>query len=148
VQILYPAPAGENVRPQGEDVRQGELVLAERRILRPQEVGVLAMLGRQNVDVYRRPRVGLMSPGDELLPLGAQLDGDKIYESNSYVLEALIRQNGGEAVRLGIVADDLDAVRQSLLDAIEQGVDLFLSTGGVSVGAFDYVRRCSNGKAN
>lgn len=140
VQIFYPAPAGENVRPSGEDVRSGELVLSPNRPLRPQEVGVLAMLGKQDIQVYRRPRVGLMSPGDELLPLGAALEDGKIYESNSYVLEALIKQNGGQAVRIGIVPDNLDAVRESLERAIDQGVDLFLSTGGVSVGAFDFVR--------
>lgn len=140
VRIFYPAPPGENVRPKGQDVRQGELVLAEKRRLRPQEIGVLAMLGMQEIEVYRRPRLGLMSPGDELLPLGADLQGGKIYESNSYVLEALIEQNGGQTLRLGIVPDDLDAVRQTLDNAIAEGVDLFLSTGGVSVGAFDYVR--------
>ena len=140
VEIFFPAPEGENVRPSGEDVCKGELVLTQQRILRPQEIGVLAMLGLQEIEVYRQPRLGLMSPGDELLPLGAKLEGAKIFESNSYVLEALIKQMGGETLRMGIVPDNLDAVRKSLDEAIEQGVDLFLSTGGVSVGAFDYVR--------
>lgn len=140
VAIYYPAPVGENVRPAGEDVRKGELVLPPQRVLRPQEIGVLAMLGLQEIKVQRRPRLGLMSPGDELLPLGAPLEGGKIYESNSYVLEALIEQNGAQTLRMGIVPDDLDAVRESLDRAIAEGVDLFLSTGGVSVGAFDYVR--------
>lgn len=140
VEIHYPAPPGENVRPKGQDVRVGETVLNPRQRLRAQDVGVLAMLGLPEIPLYRRPKVGLMSPGDELLPLGAPLEDGKIYESNSYVLEALIAQNGGQVHRMGIVPDELDAVRHTLQQAVEAGVDLFLSTGGVSVGAFDYVR--------
>ncbi len=140
VQVFVSIPEGENVRPRGEDVRQGERVLSPNRRLRPQDVGVLAMLGMPEVPVFRRPRVGLMSPGDELLPLGMPLEDGKIYESNSYVLEALIAQSGGEVVRLGIVPDTMRAVRDSLDSAVDEGVDLFLSTGGVSVGAYDFVR--------
>jgi len=140
VRVYVAIPDGENVRPRGQDVRLGEPVLSPNRRLRPQDVGVLAMLGMSNVPVYRRPRIGLMSPGDELLPLGAPLEAGKIYESNSYVLEALVAQSGGQVVRLGIVPDTLEAVRQSLQDAIAQDVDVLLSTGGVSVGAFDFVR--------
>ena len=140
VQVYVSVPVGENVRPRGQDVRQGELVLNPNRRLRAQDVGVMAMLGMAEVPVYRRPRVGLMSPGDELVPLGEPLEDGKIYESNSYVLEALSDQSGADVLRLGIVPDTMDAVRQSLQIAVEEGVDLFLSTGGVSVGAFDFVR--------
>jgi len=140
VQVYQSVAVGENVRPRGQDVRAGETVLNPDRRLRPQDVGVLAMLGMPDVPVYRRPRVGLMSPGDELLPLGAPLEAGKIYESNSYMLAALIAQSGGDVARLGIVPDTMEAVRQSLQGAIAGGVDLLLSTGGVSVGAFDYVR--------
>ncbi len=140
VSVFVSILTGENVRPRGQDVRHGELVLNPNRRLRPQDVGVLAMLGMAEVPVYRRPRVGLMSPGDELLPLGQPLEDGKIYESNSYVLEALVERVGGEVVRLGIVPDTMDAVRRSLQAAIEEGVDVFLSTGGVSVGAYDFVR--------
>ncbi len=140
VRVYVAIPEGENVRPRGQDVRVGEPVLNPNRRLRPQDVGVLAMLGLPDVPVYRRPRVGLMTPGDELLPLGAPLEGGKIYESNSYVLEALVIQSGGEVLRLGIIPDTMDAVRQSLQEAVAGGVDVLLSTGGVSVGAFDFVR--------
>ena len=140
IQIFVSIPAGENVRPRGEDVSQGELVLNPNRRLRPQDVGVLAMLGMQKIPVFRQPRVGLMSPGDELLPLGAPLEDGKIYESNSFVLEALVAQSGGQVVRLGIVPDTMKDVRESLQKAVAKGVDVFLSTGGVSVGVFDFVR--------
>ena len=140
VQIFVAIPVSENIRPRGQDVRLGEPVLSPNRRLRPQDIGVLAMLGMPKVPVYRRPRIGLMSPGDELLPLGAPLEAGKIYESNSFVLEALVAQGGGQVVRLGIVPDTMEAVRQSLQDAVAQGVDVLLSTGGVSVGAFDFVR--------
>jgi len=140
VQVYQAIPAGENVRHRGEDLHTGEPVLSPNKKMRPQDIGVIAMLGIPDIPVYRRPRIGLMSPGDELLPLGVPLQEGKIYESNSFVLEALIRENGGEAIRIGIVPDTMDAVRQSLRDAVAKGVDVLLSTGGVSVGAYDFVR--------
>jgi molybdopterin molybdotransferase len=140
VQIFRAASVGANVRPRGQDLRAGEQVLSPHMRLQPQDVGVLAMLGQSQVPVYRRPRVGLLFPGDELLPVDTPLVPGKIYESNSYVLDALVVQNGGQTSNLGIVPDNLDAVRQSLDEMVAQGVDLLLSTGGVSVGAFDFVR--------
>ncbi len=140
VSIFHAAQVGENVRPQGQDVQKGERVLVPNRRLRPQDVGVLAMIGAAEVRVFRRPRIGVMSPGDELLKPGVALEPGKIYESNSYMLQALISQLGAEVLDMGIVPDDLDSVRQKIEDAVDDGVDLLLSTGGVSVGAFDFVR--------
>ena len=140
VQICHPAAPGANLRPRGQDVRTGETVLTPRRRLRPQDVGVLAMLGMSQIPVFRRPRVGILSPGDELLHPGETLQPGKIYESNSYVLKGLVTQCGGNVYSLGIIPDDFDAVRNSLDTAVESGVDCLLSSGGVSVGAFDFVR--------
>lgn len=140
VQIYCPAAAGANLRSPGQDVCKGDTVLTPGRRLRPQDVGVLAMLGVSQIPVYRQPRAGILSPGDELLPPGAPIQPGKIYDANSYVLRGLVTQTGGLALPLGIIPDDFAAVRQSLDAAIENGVDFLLSSGGVSVGAFDFVR--------
>ncbi|RME07804.1 MAG: molybdopterin molybdenumtransferase MoeA [Anaerolineae bacterium] len=140
IRVFRSLQPGDYVRPRGQDVKKGETVLTAPHRLRAQDLGVLAMLGQAEVEVFRAPKVGLMTPGDELLPLDAPLEPGKLYESNSYTLAALIERLGGRVVRLGIVRDGLEAVQQRLAWALEQGVDLLLSTGGVSVGAFDFVR--------
>lgn len=140
VSIFRAARAGDNVRPAGQDVRLGELVLEPGQRLRPQDLGFLAMLGISQVAVYRRPRVAILSTGDELLPAGAPLAPGKIYDSNTPTLIALVQRYGGEAIDLGIARDREDDVRRCLSQAVEQKADLVLSSAGVSVGAFDFVR--------
>jgi molybdopterin molybdotransferase len=140
VRVFRPVSSGENVRPAGQDVRAGEIVLSSHRRLRPQDIGLLAMLGIGEVVVFRRPRIGLLSTGDELLPVDAPLEPGKIYDSNSYTLFALVRRFGCDPVPLGIANDEAMAVERLLDQAISQKVDLILSTAGVSVGAFDFVK--------
>jgi molybdopterin molybdotransferase len=140
VQIYRAADAGENVRPQGQDVQHGDLVLPVQTWLRPQEIGFLAMLGVAHVPVTRRPRVAIFSSGDELVPVGQPLQPGQIHDSNTYTLTALVKQNGGQVIDLGIVPDNAQAVEETLDQAVEQGVDLLLTSAGVSVGAFDFVR--------
>ena len=140
VQIYRAANQGENVRPQGQDVQRGELVLAAGAWLRPQEIGFLAMLGVAQVPVIRRPRVAIFSSGDELVPVGQPLEPGQIHDSNTYTLTGLVQQNGGQVIDLGIVPDQAQAVEETLDQAVDQGVDLLLTSAGVSVGAFDFVR--------
>jgi molybdopterin molybdotransferase len=140
VRVFSPVKAGENVRPRGQDVRAGETVLPAGLRLRPQDIGFLAMLGVVEVRVHRLPKVAIFSTGDELVPVGGQLSPGKIHDSNSYTLIAQIERYGGEAISLGIVRDDLRAVKSCLDQALDAGVDLIISTAGVSVGAFDFVR--------
>jgi molybdopterin molybdotransferase len=148
VQIIKPAKAGANVRTRGQDLGAGEIVLNKGRLLKPQDLGLLAMLGFANVLVYRRPRVALFSSGDELLPVEAPLEKGKIRDSNSYALAALIEGAGAEVIRLGVAKDNHDSVRNLLEEAVERNVDLILSSAGVSVGAFDFVKDVieANGK--
>jgi molybdopterin molybdotransferase len=141
VRIYHPAKAGENVRPQGQDVRAGERVLTAQTYLRAQEVGFLAMLGEAQVKVYRRPRIGLISTGDELMPVEERLEPGKIHDSNVYILAALVEKYGGESFNLGIAADRQESVMEVLERAYQADVDLILSSAGVSVGAFDFVRK-------
>lgn len=140
VRIHRRTQQGENVRPSGQDVSRGEVVLQPGVRLRPQDVGFLAMLGVSRVPVRRRPRVAIFSTGDELLPVELPLTPGKIHDSNTYTLLALVRQAGGEGINLGIVPDQAQAVRDRLDQAVGQSVDLILSSAGVSVGAFDFVR--------
>ncbi|MGZ9222266.1 MAG: molybdopterin molybdotransferase MoeA, partial [Anaerolineales bacterium] len=115
VQIFKPAKSGWNTRPRGMDLRAGEIVLNKGRVLKPQDLGLLAMLGFANVVVYRRPRIALFSSGDELLDVDAPLEAGKIRDSNSYTLAALVEETGAEVIRLGVAKDNQEAV-QALLD--------------------------------
>lgn len=132
---------GRNVRPAGEDVRRGELILATGALLRPQEVGMLAALGRREVACIRRPRVGLLATGDEVVEIDAPLAPGKIRNANSYSNAAQVLKYGGVPVMLGIARDREDAVSASLREGMRQGIDLLITSGGISVGDFDVVKR-------
>ncbi|MCZ2126991.1 MAG: molybdopterin molybdotransferase MoeA [Anaerolineales bacterium] len=131
---------GENVRSRGTDIRNGEQVLAKGRELRAQDVGLLAMLGRAQISVYQKARVALMSSGDELLGADEALTAGKIRDANSYVLAAALAKHGAEVVRLGVAKDTRESVAQTLNRAAAQNADLILSSAGVSVGAFDFIK--------
>ncbi len=148
VQVFRPADAGWNIRPRGMDILSGEIVLYKGRILKPQDLGLLSMLGFATVGVFRRPRVALFSSGDELLPPEAALQEGKIRDSNSYTLAALIEDAGTEVIRLGVARDNYDSVLALLEQAVDLKVDMILSSAGVSVGAFDFVKEVieSNGR--
>jgi molybdopterin molybdotransferase len=140
VSVYAPARPGQNIRKRGSDVTAGQEVLPARVRLRPQDLGLLAMLGAAQVRVHRRPRVAILSSGDELLPVDAVLEPGKVREANSYALAALAESAGGEVLRLGIAADRREAVEALLETAAADKVDMILSSAGVSVGAFDYVK--------
>ncbi len=140
VEIYRPVRAGDYVRPRGQDVSAGEVVIPAGERLTPQGLGLLSMIGQSRIPVHRRPRVAIFSSGDELLPVEEPLTPGKIHDANSYILIAAVEEAGGEAVHLGIVPDRADAVRAVLQSAAAQDVDLILSSAGVSVGAFDFVR--------
>jgi molybdopterin molybdotransferase len=140
VQVMLSVQSGEFIRPKGQDVRTGELILPKGVRLRPQDIGMLAMLGFNEVFVHQKPRLALFSSGDELIQSGASRTSSKIYDSNSPMLDALIQNYGGTVVSLGVIPDRFDAVQAALDEAVRLDVDLILSTAGVSVGSYDYVR--------
>jgi molybdopterin molybdotransferase len=140
VAVFRSIEAGAYIRPKGQDIQIGQALLPATRRLAPQDIGVLAMQGLSSVPVYRRPKIGLLSSGDELVPVGEPLTSGKIYESNSYVLQALINQNGAESLSLGTGADTFAAIKALFDQAVDSGVDLILSSAGVSMGAYDYIR--------
>lgn len=140
IQVLQGVQKGDYVRPVGEDVRKGEIVLQKGCMLRPADLGLLAGLGISQVEVMARPKVAVISNGDELVPLNEALSPGKIRDMNSFVLPALISEAGGHPVLLGIARDTVESVREKLAAAVAQGANLILSSAGVSVGAFDVVK--------
>jgi len=133
--------ARRNVRPRGEDFREGDTLLDPGAPLGAAQLGVLASIGRSTIDVHRRPRVAIMGSGDELVDVDGfheVLAGRKIVSSNGYTLQALVRDSGGEPVNLGVATDDPASLRDHLQRAA--GCDLVLTSAGVSVGEFDYTR--------
>lgn len=137
---------GDNVRLRGMDIRAGEVVLRKGQTLKPQHLGLLAMLGIGQAQVYKKPRAALLSSGDELLEVDAPLESGKIRDSNSYALAALIESAGGEVLRLGVAKDTRESVEGLLQKAIREDVDFILSSAGVSVGAFDFVKEVIESK--
>ncbi|HKY16675.1 MAG TPA: gephyrin-like molybdotransferase Glp [Microthrixaceae bacterium] len=139
VTIGHGVDAGHHVRPAGDDMRPGDEVLPAGTEVTPAVIGVLHTLGRRVVMVHRRPVVGVMSTGDELVEGGGPLGRGQIRDSNRPTLSALAAAAGCEVVDLGVVRDDPDAIR----DALHAGVarcDAILSSGGVSMGDFDHVK--------
>lgn len=132
--------AGENVRRRGMDIKRGQKVLFSGQALRAQDLGLLAMLGVASVAVFRRPRVALLSSGDELLAVDQPLTPGKIRDTNSYTLRALIAQAGSEVLPLGVAPDRREAVKFLLDQAAGMAADVIVSSAGVSVGALDFIK--------
>ncbi len=133
--------AGRNVRRRGEDVQPDAPVMRAGTLLGAAQLGVLASVGCAAPRVYRRPRVAILATGDELVPVerfDQVLAGERIVSSNSYALAAAVRESGGEPVTLGIAPDDAEQIAARLETA--RGCDTILTSGGVSVGAFDFTR--------
>ena len=138
VAIFKAAKLGANIRKRGSDIRRGESILPHGQRLRAQDLGMLAMLGVAQVPVTRKPRVALLSSGDELLSVDEPLSDGKIYDVNSYTLRAMLNAAGCEIIPLGVAADTPESVRAALEKA--KDADLILSSAGVSMGSFDYIR--------
>jgi molybdopterin molybdotransferase len=140
VEIRSPVARGQNLRRAGEDVRCGEVVMAPGCVIRAQEVGVLASLGRTTVQVHRRPRVAVLATGDELVGPDEPLRDGKIRNSNEYTNAALVIRTGGVPIRLGIARDVAGELTEKIRLGLNLGADLFLTSGGVSVGDYDVVK--------
>ena len=132
-------PAGDNIRPAGNDIRRGTTVLEAGRRLRAQDIGLAASVGRQSLPVYAPVKVGMFFTGDELVEPGETLARHKIYDSNRYTLHGLLAAMGCEIVDLGLVGDTLEATLEAMRRAAGMA-DLVVTSGGVSVGEEDYVR--------
>jgi molybdopterin molybdotransferase len=130
---------GANVRSRGEDVRAGAVVLQAGAVLRPQDLGLVASLGFAEVRVHRRPRVALLSTGDEVVEPGQSRRPGQIYDANRFSLGGMVEGAGAEPLDLGIVPDVRERLRERLLQAAS-AADVVLTSGGVSVGDYDLVK--------
>ncbi|TQE31301.1 molybdotransferase-like divisome protein Glp [Streptomyces ipomoeae] len=139
VAVHRAAEARAHVRAMGSDVKAGDRALAAGTILGPPQIALLAAIGRASVRVRPRPRVVVLSTGSELIPPGEPLGAGQIYDSNSFALTAAARDAGAIAYRVGAVADDAETLRSTIKDQLVRA-DLMVTTGGVSVGAYDVVK--------
>ena len=139
VAILAPTSAGGNVRLPGSDVAAGTPLLDRGRTLDPAAIALLAATGHATVPVHRRPRVAVISTGDELVPAGQPLGPARIHDSNSLALAAQAAESGAEVRRMGIAADTLPDLLARLREAVAWA-DVVVLSGGVSVGAHDHVK--------
>jgi molybdopterin molybdotransferase len=143
VEVLRPVAVGENLIRTGEDVQPGEQVIPAGKRLRPQEIGGLAALGKTVVLVAARPRVGILSSGDEVVPPENEPGSGQVRDANSYSLSALVQDVGGEAIRYGIFPDQLEP----LIDGAQQALrdcDIVLFTAGSSASARDLTAQVIN----
>jgi molybdopterin molybdotransferase len=138
VRICFASPEGHHIRFRGEDTRAGEVLLETGAPITSGAIGLLASQGIASVSVHRRPRVAIVSTGDELRDIDAPAAPGTIVDSNRYALAAQIREAGAEPWALPRVGDDLDATVARLEEALE--ADVVLTTGGVSVGEHDHVK--------
>jgi len=143
--VLLFAPASpKDLRPQGGDLRRGEVYLRRGDLLTPGRLGLAAAMGHPRLRVYRRPRVGILSTGDEVVEPGEPLPFGGVYNANAYSLMGLVLEAGGEPVLLGKVPDRPEEVLKRLEGA--GPLDLLLTSGGVSMGEYDVVRKVLEAK--
>jgi len=130
---------GANRRSAGEDVMAGSVILSAGRLLRPQDIGLAASVGIDEIPVFRRLRVAVFSTGDEVRDPGTELQAGAIYDANRYVLKGLLAKLNAEVTDLGILPDDVDVIRDALAQAAHNH-DAIITSGGVSVGDEDHVK--------
>lgn len=137
VEVYRSTAPGQHVVGIGEDIRRGDTVLSRGTKIRPQEAGLLAAIGVHEVRVFKRPRIGIVSTGDEIVAPDETPSPGQVRDINTYALSGLISQAGAEPVLLGLVRDDLDALTQKCAQGLD-ACDMLLISGGSSVGARDY----------
>jgi molybdopterin molybdotransferase len=138
VEFLASAEKSAFIRPRGEDLRLGELVMSAGKTLTPADLGTLASVNRSMVEVIRRPRVAIVATGDELVDVDQAPVGAQVVNSSAYALAGAVREVGAEGVILKVARDQAREIRERLAEAMT--FDAVLSTGGVSVGQFDHVK--------
>lgn len=138
VRIFKTVDRGANIRPQGEDVKKGDGIIAKGTQLRSAEVGMLAVLAKSFVLVHQRPRVAVLSTGDELADLDERFDETKIVNSNSYGIAAAVREAGGIPILLGIAKDQPSALKEKIAHGLN--ADILVLSGGVSMGDYDFTK--------
>lgn len=137
VQVYRPVHPGQNVSPRGEDIRKGEIVVRKGEWLTPAKVGALAAVGSADVEVFARPRVAILTTGDEVVPPGGPIRPGQVYDINAHTMASVVRESGGDPTLLGRVPDKLDALKGAIRKAA--AYDLVVFSGGSSVGEKDMI---------
>ncbi|MFQ5867964.1 MAG: gephyrin-like molybdotransferase Glp [bacterium] len=138
IEIFRKVKEGENIRRKGEDVKKGELVISKGKVICPAEIGMLASLNIQEVNVIKHPRVAILATGDELIDIGQDLEPGKVRNNNSYVLFTQVIKYGGIPVDLGVARDKKNEIGEKVVQGLS--ADILLISGGVSVGDYDLVK--------
>jgi molybdopterin molybdotransferase len=138
VKVFKEAEQGANIRPQGEDVRRGDCIIPKGKAIRPSEAGMLAILAKPFVFVHQRPRVAILSTGDELADLDERFSEEKIVNSNSYGIAAAVQEAGGLPILLGIARDRPEDLKAKIRHGLN--ADLLVLSGGVSMGDYDFTK--------
>ena len=141
VEVQKPIVAGRNVRRRGLDFKEGDQLFAKGHRFTARDLALVAGMNHPLAPVYRKPKVALFATGDELVPPGNEPGPGQIVYSNGFALAALIREEGGDVIDLGVIGDKLDATIAAVRDARDRGADILVTTGGASVGDYDFVNR-------
>ncbi|MHC1635578.1 MAG: molybdenum cofactor synthesis domain-containing protein [Candidatus Methanospirareceae archaeon] len=137
VRIYKAVAPAENIMFAGSDIKKGERIVREGEVLTPKETGMLAACGVKEIKVYKKPVVAIISTGDELIPVGEELEPGKIYDINSYTIADSVRVNGGVVLHLGIARDEFAYIASKIKEGLEKKVDMIIISGGTSAGAGD-----------
>jgi molybdopterin molybdotransferase len=138
VKVFKEEKKGANIRLQGEDVRKGDCIIPKGKATRPAEAGMLAILAKSFIFVYQRPRVSILSTGDELADLDERFNEEKIVNSNSYAIAAQVKEAGGLPILLGIARDNPEDLKAKIRQGLN--ADFLVLSGGVSMGDYDFTK--------
>jgi len=139
IELYQPIPKGLNIRKKGEYAEKGEIVIPEGKELTPGDIGLLASFGYTNIQVYAPPKVAVLSTGSELLEPGRNLEEGKIFNANTYSLTSALMKEGFYAENLGTIQDNYEEIKRYLKETINF-YDVFITTGGVSMGDKDFIK--------
>ncbi len=139
VEVMIEAFPGKHIRNRGEEIKEGEILIQNGTLLTPSEIGTCATFGYGNLSVYKKPKIAIFGTGDELIEPGNELEEGQIYNSNLYVFSELASRVGAEIIMRNVIKDNKESLRTFLTDALVS-CDIIISSGGISMGKYDYVR--------
>ena len=139
IKVMADVSLGKNIRLEGEEIKNGDILVRERTRITASELSVCAAFGYGQVKVIKQPKVAIFATGNELIEPGKELKEGKIYNSNLYMFSELVQKSGGKVIMQNVVKDDKKALHSFLSEALDN-CDLIISSGGVSMGRYDYVR--------
>ena len=143
IEVLIPLTPGENVSKRGEDVRKGEIAIRDGTRLKPHHIGLLAALGLTHVSVVEKPKVAILSTGNELVDLGCKAESNQVVDVNRLILSCMCSELGAETLDLGIAKDDVNEISAKILEGLKE-THVVITTGGTSVGYADLVPAAVN----